>query len=139
MSESILDSVKKSLGLSEDYDVFDFEIIMHINSVFSTLNQIGVGPSEGFMIEDADPTWNAFLGRDPRLNNAKSYVYLKVKLLFDPPSPPFLLASYEKQIQEYEWRLMVQSENEESVVVVPGPTIPDDGPIEFDGGGAGAW
>lgn len=139
MADSILDSTKKALGLSEDYDVFDSDIIMHINSVFTTLNQLGVGPAGGFMIEDADPTWDAFLGTDRQLNMVKSYLYLKVKLLFDPPGTSFLLASYEKQIQEYEWRLLVHVENSTPELVVPESPLQSETTIDLDGGGAGSW
>jgi len=110
---SILDSVKKSLNLADDYTPFDEEIIMHINSVFSTLNELGLGPDEGFMIEDKEPTWDAFLGSDPRLNSVKTYVYLRVKLLFDPPNTGFTTAAIERQIEQLEWRLNVQREDKE--------------------------
>lgn len=107
MSTSILTSTKKILGIEESYTVFDSDIVMHINSVFSTLTQLGVGPSYGFMIEDADAVWSDFLGDDPRLNPVKTYVYLRVRLLFDPPTTSFLIASYQEQIKELEWRLNV--------------------------------
>lgn len=109
-SASILDSTKKTLGLSPDYDVFDPDIIMHINTVFSFLNQIGVGPSEGFMIEDATTTWDQFV-TDSRLNSIKSYIYLRVKLLFDPPATSFVLSAMKEQIQELEWRINVYRES----------------------------
>lgn len=108
--ESILTSIKKLLGIQEDYDHFDADIIMHINSVFMTLNQIGVGPSEGFSIEDETSTWNDFLSNDYSMEAVKSYIYLKVRLLFDPPSSSFVISSMERQIQELEWRLNIQAE-----------------------------
>jgi hypothetical protein len=108
---SILDSTKKALGLSFEYDVFDSDIIMHINSAFSTLNQLGLGPEEGFMIEDDHETWDTFLGNDKRLNSVKSYVYLRVRLLFDLPGNSFAVSAMKEQIQELEWRLNVQREN----------------------------
>lgn len=107
MAASILDSVKKTIGLASDYDEFDADILMHINSVFSTLNQLGVGPEGGFSIDDATTTWDAFLGNDLRLNFVKTYIYLKVRLLFDPPSTGYLVDSMEKQAQELEWRMNV--------------------------------
>lgn len=110
--DSILDSTKKALGLAGDYDVFDPEIIMHINSVFSILQQLGIGPNEGFMIEGAEATWDTFLRGDKRLNSVKTYVFLKVRLLFDPPATSFLIAAYEKQITELEVRLNLQREGE---------------------------
>ena len=108
-SSSILDSTKKTLGLSPDYDVFDPDIIMHINTVFSFLQQLGVGPTEGFMIEDASTTWDEFIS-DTRLNSIKSYIFLRVKLLFDPPQTSFVLSAMKEQIQELEWRINVHRE-----------------------------
>src|SRR5690348_398765 len=83
---------------------------MHINTAFSMLNQLGVGPEAGFAIEDAVPTWDTFLGDDLRLNAVKTYVYLRVRLLFDPPSTSFVIEAINKQITELEWRLNVQRE-----------------------------
>lgn len=110
MADSILDSVKKTLGVDSDYDVFDADILTHINSTFLTLSQIGVGPVMGYMIEDSDPTWDDFLGKDSRLIAVKSYMYLKVRLLFDPPPTSFHIAAIEKQLNELEWRLNLQAE-----------------------------
>lgn len=112
MSNSILDSTKKVLNLPADYDVFDVDMILHINSVLSTLNQLGIGPSQGFMINGPDETWDAFLGDDPRFNNVKTYVYLRVRLLFDPPTVGYLAEALQKQVTELEWRLNVQREDE---------------------------
>lgn len=113
MISSILTSIKKNLGLLEDYTAFDEDILLHINSVFSTLNQLGIGPVEGYMIEDKSATWDAFLGSDPRLNSVKTYVYLRVRLLFDNASmTSYLMGSMKEQIQELEWRLNVQREGE---------------------------
>lgn len=111
MTESILDSVKKVLNLSSDYTPFDQDIIMHINSVFSTLNQLGVGPENGFMIEDKDAVWSDFLGGDLRLFNVKTYVYLRVRMLFDPPTIGYLVEAMKEQIKELEWRINVQRES----------------------------
>lgn len=110
MVDSILDSVKKNLGIDSEYDVFDADIITHINSTFLTLGQIGVGPTTGFMIEDSDPVWDDFLGKDSRLNAVKTYIYLKVRLIFDPPATSFHIAAIEKQIAELEWRLNLEAE-----------------------------
>src|SRR5512140_2463681 len=107
MEQSILNSTKKILGLAEDYTVFDLDIITHINTAFSTLTQLGVGPSEGFMIEDDEAVWGAFIYDDLQFNAVKSYVFLRVKALFDPPTTSYLIAATEKQIQEFEWRLNV--------------------------------
>lgn len=111
---SILDSTKKALDVGFDYDVFDDTIIMHINSVFSTLNQLGIGPEEGFMIEDDEAEWDTFFGDppDPKLNFVKSYMYLRVRMLFDPPSTGFLQQSMKEEIQQFEWRLNVYREGQ---------------------------
>jgi len=111
MDESILKNVKKTLNLPADYEAFDEDVLMHINTVLSTLNQIGVGPVLGFMIEDAGQTWSAFIGSDPRLNHVKTYVYLRVRLLFDPPSTGYHVKAMQEQIQELEYRLNVQRED----------------------------
>lgn len=111
MSDSILDSTKKALGLGADYDVFDPEIIMHINSALSTLNQLGIGPELGFSISGPDETWAAFLGEDPRFNSVKTYVFLKVRYVFDPPGNSFATTAMKEQIQEHEWRLNALREN----------------------------
>lgn len=113
--ESILTSIKKMLGIAKDYEHFDPDIIMHINSVFMTLTQLGVGPSEGFHIEDDEVNWTDFIPDVNRLQAVKTYMYLKVRLLFDPSSlGSATLAAYERQIKEYEWRLNVAVEYEEA-------------------------
>jgi hypothetical protein len=109
-SPSILTSVKKILGIDEGYEAFDFDIMIHINSVFGTLNQLGIGPEDGFEIEDATPTWDAFTGGDPRLNPVKTYTYLRVRLLFDPPTTSYLIDATHNQIKEFEWRLSTYRE-----------------------------
>lgn len=111
MAESIMKSIKKTLNLDADYEAFDQDVLTHINSVFSTLNQLGVGPTQGFMIEDSGKTWDEFFGDDPRLNHIKTYVYLRVRLLFDPPTTGFHVTAMKEQIQELEWRLNVQRED----------------------------
>jgi len=108
--ENILDSIKKLLGIDEMDLNFDQELIMHINSVFMVLNQLGVGPVEGFKISSNEETWTDFVGARLDLESVKSYIYLKVRLLFDPPQNSFLVAAIEKQIEENEWRLQVQVE-----------------------------
>lgn len=110
MVDSILTTTKKVLGIAEDYEAFDPDILMHINSVFSTLNDLGVGPDAGFAIEDKSTEWSEFLGADPRLNRVKSYMYLRVKKLFDPPTTSYLLDAIDKQISEMEWRMSVYRE-----------------------------
>ena len=103
--ESILSSIKNLLGISEDDYSFDQEIKIHINSVFSILNQLGVGPDEPFILDDKDHNWNEFTGTNKRIEMVKSYVYLKVLLIFDPPQSSSRVDSIKRQIDEYEWRL----------------------------------
>lgn len=110
MTNSILDSTKKILGIAPDYTVFDLDIMTHINSAFSTLEQLGVGPANGFMIEDSTAEWGDLLGTDPRLNSVKTYVYLRVRLLFDPPATSFVITAMQEQLREIEWRLNVSVE-----------------------------
>lgn len=105
--ESILTSIKKLLGISEDYTQFDIDIIMHINSTLMILNQIGVGPEKPASITDQMNTWQDTLGDIGNIEAVKSYIYLRVKLLFDPPVGSALEA-LNRQIAEYEWRLSVQ-------------------------------
>lgn len=105
MNNSILQSVKKNLGLPEDYDVFDADIIIYINTALSTLTQVGVGPDIGFQIDDDTAEWGDLLGGDPRLNSVQSYITLKTRLLFDPPATSFAIAAIEKQVEEMLWRL----------------------------------
>lgn len=117
--DSILTSIKKLLGIAEDYEHFDQDLIIHINSVLSVLTQLGVGPAEGFSIEDENATWNDFIPEDKRLSSIRSYVYMKVKLLFDPPLSSSVMESMNRMISEFEWRLNVAAEptqsNEEEV------------------------
>lgn len=107
MNGSILTTIKKRCGLEEAYEIFDEEIIMGINSAFSTLRQLGVGPTSGFSIEDKFALWSDFLGEDERLEYVKDYIYLKVRLVFDPPTNSFVQSSFQDMIRELEWRLNV--------------------------------
>lgn len=110
--DSILTSIKKLLGISEEYTQFDDDIIMHINSVFLNLTQLGVGPEEGFFIEDDTTDWEDFVDieSNAQLQAIKTYVYLKVKLLFDPPLSTAVIESTNRMISELEWRLNVAVE-----------------------------
>lgn len=110
MVDSILTSTKKLLGMDEDYTAFDPDVIMHINTTLSKLVQIGIGPENGFMIEDKTSTWEQFLGEDEIMNMAKSYLYIQVRLLFDPPTSPHHLTALKEQATELEVRLNVQRE-----------------------------
>ena len=105
METSILTSIKKLLGVAEDYAEFDEDIITHINSVFLNLTQLGVGPEEGFMIKDDTAEWEDFINDSVQLQAVKTYVYLKVKLLFDPPLSSSVTESINRMIAELEWRL----------------------------------
>lgn len=107
METSILTSIKKMLGVAEDYTEFDEDIITHINSVFLNLTQLGVGPEEGFMIEDDTAVWEDFIVDSIQLQAVKTYMYLKVKLLFDPPLSSSVTESFTRMIAELEWRLNV--------------------------------
>ena len=105
--ESILTSIKKMLGIGEEYDHFDADIIMHINSVFMILNQLGVGPETCFIIEDDLATWEDFIPNHQNIELVKSYMYLRVKYLFAPPANSTILQSMKQAIDEFEWRLNV--------------------------------
>ena len=109
--ESILTSIKKLLGIAEEYTQFDADLIMHINSVFSILTQLGVGPSNGFSIEDDSATWDEFIQEGQNVELVKSYIHLKVKLLFDPPLTSAVIEAMNKNIGEFEWRLNVAAES----------------------------
>lgn len=108
--ESILNSVKKDLGIAEGYTSFDPDIIRDINSVLAILNQLGVGPKEGFSIEDKSALWSDLIQEDNRLEFVKSYVYIKVKMIFDPPLSTAVIASMERIASELEWRITVAAE-----------------------------
>lgn len=131
MDDSILISTKNSLDLASDYTAFDDRLVMYINAVFSDLAQLGLGPTVGFMIEDASALWDDFLTGNMHFNNVKTYMFLRVKLLFDPPGTSYLIAMYERQIKELEWRLNVEREGTQWSD--PLPTLPDDD-LVLDGG-----
>lgn len=114
-TESILNSIKKMLGPSAEYTHFDPDIIMHINSAFADLNRIGVGPSEGFNINDSSAKWTDFVSDISKIENIKTYVYLNVKLVFDPPTNSSILSSYERKIDKLEWALNVAADNSSEV------------------------
>lgn len=104
MNESILTSIKKLLGITEEYTHFDADIIMDINSVLMILMQLGIGPTNGFSISDDSAVWSDFLSDATYFESVKSYVYMKVKLIFDPPQSGTVIGSMEKLISEFEWR-----------------------------------
>lgn len=111
--ESILTSIKKLLGITEEYTHFDNDLIMHINTVFMTLQQLGVGPEEGFFIENDSETWSDYLSDPMQLHMVKTYMHHKVRLLFDPPANGTLIECMDKSIAEMEWRLNVAVESAE--------------------------
>lgn len=112
MQSSILTTIKKMLGIESSYSHFDTDIIININSVLMTLQQLGVGPEDGFSIEGSSEKWCDFIEQRKDLEAIKTYIYLKVKLLFDPPTNSFSIDSYERQAKEFEWRLNVRAEGE---------------------------
>lgn len=121
MEDSILISTKKILGLDESYTVFDLDVITHINSVFTTLTQLAVGPPGGFFVEDDLAMWSDFITPEMNLNAVKTYVYLRVRLLFDPPTNAYLVDAVKEQIRELEWRLNVQADPGIPPEITPDP------------------
>lgn len=105
--DSVLTSIKKLLGITEEYDQFDQDLIIHINTVLMVLTQIGVGPSDGMIIKDSSTTWNDILSDTSNIEAVKTYVYLKVKMIFDPPSSSSVSDAMNRAINEYEWRLNI--------------------------------
>lgn len=108
--ESILITIKKLLGIEADYDHFDADIILFINSVFPVLSQLGVGPAGGFLITDDSATWDDYIPNSNNLKFVQSFIHLKVKLIFDPPASSAAIKSIEDQIDELEWRINVAAE-----------------------------
>lgn len=115
MEESILNTIKLLLGYPAEYTEFDVQIIAHINSVLADLCQLGVGPIGGYSITGDTETWGDFIS-DNELNAVKSYMHLRVALLFDPPASSAVLSSFEKQIEKWEWRLAVAAETPDTPV-----------------------
>lgn len=115
--ESILDSIKKLLGIDFSYTQFDPDIIIHINMAFGFLSQMGVGPSEAFSISSNETVWSDFFGESGLgiKETVKTYIYLKVRMVFDPPSSGIVAESFNKAISELEWRLHVENDKEEEV------------------------
>lgn len=113
---SILNTIKKQLGLDEGYDAFDLDVTVAINSALGTLTQVGVGPPTGFQIKDDAATWDDLLGGDKRLGAVKTYIYQKTRLIFDPPATSFAITAIEKMLDEDLWRLNVAAD--------PAPPLP---------------
>ena len=108
--DSILQTTKKLLGIDAEYTHFDTDVIVHINTALFSLRQLGVGPEEGYVVRDQEDTWTMFVGADSDLEAIKSYIYLRVRLLFDPPNVSHARDAFDKHRQELEWRLQVQRE-----------------------------
>lgn len=114
LEEKILSSIKKLLGLNDGVTVFDTDIVIHINTVFANLTQMGVGPQDdegkniGFRISTGNEVWGDFTDNDILIENVKTYVYIKVKMVFDPPTSSALIDAYNAQAKELEWRLYTQ-------------------------------
>ena len=107
MEESILKTIKQLIGCPDDFEQFDMDLTIHINSAFATLTQLGVGPKEGYRITGVDNVWNEFEDDPQKLSLIKDYVYIKTRLLFDPPTSGSLTDSLKEQLNEMEWRLYI--------------------------------
>lgn len=112
-TDSILTSIKESLGMTETYSAFDAQIVMHINSAFATMRQLGVGPTTAFTIQDKTKTWDEFIDGEEGIESVRSYIYVNVRLIFDPPQNSATLAAFQEMKRELEFRLMVASEENE--------------------------
>ena len=110
MEDSILISIKKMLGIPEDYPAFDVDITMLINSAMMTLQQLGVGPVYGLIVKDTSTMWSDLIPEGVMLEGVKSYVYLCVKMVFDPPASSYVMDAMKQQKEELEWRLREQAE-----------------------------
>lgn len=109
-TDSVLTLTKRTLGIDEEYTAFDIEIITHINSVFSTLHQLGIGTKDPYFIEDKTKTWSGFMEDNNAIHSVKSLMFAEVKLLFDPPTTSYLIDSLRKLSDELKWRLRIQGE-----------------------------
>ena len=108
--ETILNTIKKLLGIQQEYEYFDEDIMIHINTAFATLNQLGVGPAEGFYMDDKTALWDDYI-TSINMQMIKSYIYLKVRILFDPPTSSAVADAINKTISELEWRILCNVEN----------------------------
>ena len=126
LETSILVTIKKMLGLDMNYDAFDPEVITHINTALMTLQQLGVGPEEGMFITGISETWDSFFASEKMLEAAKSYIYIRVKMVFDPPTNSFVMDSLQKTSDMLEWRLKEQARFFDSEVGKYVPRIPEE-------------
>lgn len=113
INDSILKTIRQMIGPEASYDAFDTDLIININSALMTLNQLGVGPESGFVITGVDETWEQLLGDFKDLESVKMYVYIKTRMLFDPPTNSTFMDILTKQANELEWRINVQVEGDE--------------------------
>lgn len=130
VEDSILKTIKQMLMLGPAEDAFDTDLIIHINSVFATLLQLGIGPDLGFRITGEDEKWTEFLDGEDHIDSVKTYTYIKVKLVFDPPPTSFAITSFQEMAREIEWRINVHREEREHPWVQPLPvssTVPEVG------------
>lgn len=107
--DSILNSIKKLLGFDSDYSAFDIDIMIHINTVFFSFQELGIGPAEGFSIKGSEETWSQFIG-EQSIEAVKSVMYMRVRLIFDPPTSSFALTAMKENAERLEWLLLVQQE-----------------------------
>ena len=124
--DSILDSIKQQLGIGLDDTSFDKELVLHINGALMVMTQLGVGPDEGFRITGVNETWAQFLGDRTDLELVKSDVFLRVKLIFDPPTNSFLVNAINDQIKENDWRIEVWHEPGNHIEPDPDPESSDE-------------
>lgn len=128
MIDSILDSTKKMLNIHPADTSFDSDLVMHINSVFSDLLQLGVGPDSGYMIMDKTDEWDAFGVSNNIINSVKVYMFLKIKIIFDPPASSFALDALKGQAEEKGWRLYVMADSEKAAAATGGVILDGGGP-----------
>jgi len=112
MQESILLTIKQMLGIPSEYSVFDEELAVYINTVIAALRQLGVGPENGFAITGENESWEDYIGDTLMYENVKAYIYLKVRMMFDPPSSSFVLEAFKNQAAEIEWRIYIQADED---------------------------
>lgn len=134
--DSILDSTKKILGLEWDFTNFDIDVIMAINTTFSALTQLGVGPEDGFEIDDRTTLWSDYLGVNKKLNLVKTYVYLRVRMLWDPPATSFDITAKQEQIKELEFRINVEVQSQ---LVLPDGSTYSAGAFMWELEGDNVW